>query len=156
MKRILILERETSTINLLKPMIEAMNFYPTIMLNWNTSLNLSFSELAAVFINIELPRIDISKMVNYFDALGQPTIPIYLLVSQKKLELYENVKNIRHNGKLIKPFKIEEIYYLLDNQLNLNQISLDEFDLYYHHKKFVEYKDELHNWLESLKTLVKK
>lgn len=155
MKRILIFERETSTINMLKQMIEAINYHPTVFLNWNNSINIALNEIAAIFINIELPGIEVPKIANYFNASGQPEIPIYLLISQKNLELYEKVKNINHSGKLIKPFKLEEIYYILDTQLNLNQISLDQFDLHYQYKKFVEYSNELDKWLDSLKTLIK-
>ncbi len=81
---------------------------------------------------------------------------LFRVGDQKRIELYDKVRSVKHFGKLIKPFKLEEIYYVLESQLHLETISLDEFDLYYQHKKFVEYKDDLKSWLDNLETLIKK
>ena len=156
MKRILIFERESSSITLLKQMIETLNYHSTVFLNWNNSINIPRDEIAALFINIEMPRIDVPQIINYFNESGQNEIPVYLLISQKRIELYEKVKSVKHTGKLIKPFKLEEIFYLLETQLHLNEISIEEFDLYYQNKKFVEYLTNLKNWLDNLKVLIKK
>jgi len=160
MNRILIIERESSSIALLKRMIEALNFRPTVNLAWSSSINLiPLNEVRAVFLNVEMPRLDINAVVNYFNIYTGPNnfkIPVYFLISQKDADIHEKIKFFKHAGVLSKPFKLEEIYYLLEKNLKLSNITFDQFDLHYNLNKFKEYSNELESWLSSLNTLMNK
>lgn len=160
MNRILIIERESSAIEPIKKIAEVLNLYPTTHLTWDASIKLiPLSEISAVFVNVEMPRIDVQEIVEYFNYYTREDkfkIPVYFLYSQKHEDVYDNIKNISHAGKLSKPFKLEEIYYLLEKDHDLSTIKYEQFDLYHKLRKFKDYSTELNSWLATLKLLLKK
>ncbi len=160
MKRILIIERESAVITPIKKAVESLNLHPTVFLTWNLALKtIPLNEVVAVFINVEMLRIEISEIVNYFNKNHKTNnyeIPVYFMFSQKRMDIFSKIKNVKHAGELSKPFKLEEIYYLLEKSLALLNLELEQYDLYFNIKKFEDYSSELGNWLENIKVLMKK
>jgi len=160
MNHALIIDRETSSIDLLKKTVEAINIIPTVFLSWNATVNMiPLDEVKAVFLNIELPRLDIKKVMTYFNEYeGQNgfKIPVFFLLSTKNDEAIKKLSKISNAGILTKPFKIEEIFYLLDKTFDLAGISIENFDYNHNLNKFKKYSEEIAAWLDTFKALINK
>ncbi len=144
--KILIIDNDEVTIQVISHLANALNLQSLVMHNWGKSLNFKDKEgLLAVFVNVELSFVDLQILLKDFpqngDAEQKDKVAVYYLYSKSFNRLYQAAKKFPCAGELKKPIKGEALFDCLKDL-----IDLEEF-IDYNER---EYRDKLRDYKEYL------
>lgn len=151
-KKILILDKDSNTVNALSRLIVALDYEAILVYNWQVSQkNIKMDQVQAVFIDIEIPMIKVDEVVSVFlmDAKTNYnlTIPIFFLYTKRNSKYYNKWINLPHTEAIRKPIRLAELYDLLNTYLPLQQDKrLQESELI-KLQEFQNFSIEFHSWL---------
>jgi len=159
-ERFLIIERESLTISKIVQLAEALTFTPTVHLNWNPSISkLKKEEVAAIFINIELKNIRIDEITKQFNiSTGQSSskkIPLFYLYTYENSENFKKAMQYHYTEKLQKPFKLENLYFLIEKYLELDFVRTENFEGKNKLRKLKDFSEEMKIWMQHLNQLIR-
>ncbi len=159
MKQIIILEKDTATSTAISKLALALNLLPTVLLRWSSNAKtISLKDVAAVFANVETPGNNLEEIIQYFCLEPRKNntreIPVFFLYSRENSEMYEAVKELPHSGEIKKPFKLEELYTLCEQKLDLSEMRRQEFSSRSRLKHYVDFASDFESWLNSLNNLL--
>jgi len=160
MKKILIIDRDSSSLNDISRLAVALNYKPVVAFNTTTISNLIRDEIACVFIDVESKMINVEDVVRYFNSpqkLGpKEIIPIYFLCTNPESYYVEHAKQLPHTDLITKPVTLEGIFELLYESLNLEEVEYDQFSNHYKLVQLKEYSKTMGSWLERFGSLLEK
>lgn len=160
MKKILIVDRDSSTLNDISRLVAALNYEPVVAFSTASIANLVRDEIVCVFIDIETKMIKVEDVVRYFNApqkLGpKEIIPIYFLCSNPDSYFVQHAKQLPHADLITKPVTLEAIFDLLNESLNLDDIEYDQFSNQYKLSQLKKYAQTMGSWLEKFGSLLEK
>lgn len=160
MKKILIVDRDSSTLNDISRLVAALNYEPVVAFSTASIANLVRDEIVCVFIDIETKMIKVEDVVRYFNApqkLGpKEIIPIYFLCSNPDSYFVQHATQLPHADLITKPVTLEAIFDLLNESLNLDDIEYDQFSNQYKLSQLKKYAQTMGSWLEKFGSLLEK
>lgn len=157
--KILIIEKDTATINAISRLVAALNYQPVILYTWSEfSRSFSKNEVAAVFINVEIPMIKVDKVIDEFyqgDKVDEEeNISIFYIYSKDSSELYINAQKLPHTDEVQKPVNIERVYYMLEQNLKLEILPYEELSFHGDLKQFEDFLSGYKDWLKKVGSLL--
>ncbi len=123
MKTILIIEKESYTANAISRLVQALNFKPVIVFRLD-SLQVNRDKVAAIFLNIEIPILNIKRVLSEFidpQNSGRLLVPVFYLYSREDSDAYKEAIELPHTAKVKKPFSLERIYSLLEKHVEFER-----------------------------------
>lgn len=158
--KILIIEKDTATINAISRLIAALNYQPVVLYTWSEfSRSFSKSEVAAVFIDVEIPMIKVDKVVEEFNQGNivneEEAVPIFFIYSKDTSELYINARKLPHIGEIQKPVNIERVYYMLEQNLEIESLPYEELSFHGELKLFEDSLSGYKDWLKKVGSLLR-
>lgn len=157
--KILIIEKDTATINAISRLVAALNYQPVVLYTWSEfSRSFSKSEVAAVFIDVEIPMIKVDKVVEEFYQVDkvdeEENIPIFFIYSKDASELYINAQKLPHTDEVQKPVNIEQVYYMMEQNLKIESLPYEELSFHGELKLFEDSLSGYKDWLKKVGSLL--
>jgi len=158
-KQILIMDKDSSTLNDISRMVTAMNYEPMVIFNLSSSQqNIIRDNIAAIFLDVETKMIKAAEVIQYFNSPQKidtnNEIPVFLLYTNPGSKFVAEAKTLPHTGILKKPITLEALFKLLDENLDLDNIKYEQFTNEYKLNKFKEYVDASEIWLGKFGALL--
>jgi len=158
MKKILIIDRDSTILNDISRLVTALKYEPVVAFNIAALAGLIKEEIAAVFIDVETKMINVEDVVKYFNngnSVGNGAeIPIFLMHSNKSAYYLKHAKRLPHAGLIEKPFELENIFKILQSQLDFDSITYEQFSNQYKLNQLKNYADSMSEWLEKFGALL--
>jgi len=153
--KILIIEKDLATINSISTLIAALNFERIIFYNWNPKLkSYPRAEIVAIFINVEIPMINVDKIINEFQGTNQEDqIPIFYLYNKTYSDDFITAMKLPHTTELRKPFTLVQLYQLMDKYLNINQIPEEQLSTKNKAQEFRQFSTDFKAWLAKYNSI---
>ncbi len=157
MQKIIVVDKDSSTLNDISRLVTSINFEPIVAYNFNNALSgIGVKEIAAVFIDVETKMVNPRDLQNYLNSRAESNskTPVIFMYTNRDSKLVEEAMQVAHDAELQKPFSLEELFELLQNQLNLNQddfTGLTNYDKLDNYERFAANMDE---WLSKLGTVL--
>ncbi len=123
MKTILIIEKESYTANAISRLVQALNFKPVIIFRLD-SLTINREKVAAIFLNIEIPILNIKRVLSEFmdqEKSGKLLVPVFFLYSREDSDSFKESIELPHTAAIKKPFTLERIYSLLEKHVEFER-----------------------------------
>ena len=158
MNKILIIDRDSSTLNDISRLLTALKFEPIVAFNSSSVVGIIRDEIAGIFIDVESKIISAEDIIKYFNGPQKITnnnvIPVFLMYSNDESAHVEHAKKLLHTEMIKKPFTLESIFNILYQHLNLNEFQYEQFSNRYKLEQLKSYSVSLSGWLEKLGSLL--
>ncbi|KAA3617652.1 MAG: response regulator [Calditrichaeota bacterium] len=158
MKKVLIVDRDSSTLNDISRLVTALNYEPVVAFNTTSISGLIREEIVCVFIDVETKMINVEDVVRYFNGPQKLSpngiIPIYFLCTNPDSYYVEHAKQLPHTDLIKKPVTLEAIFDLLYDSLNLEQVEYEQFSNHYKLTQLKKYSGTIGSWLEKFGSLL--
>ncbi|MFC1747080.1 hypothetical protein ACFLZR_01975 [Candidatus Neomarinimicrobiota bacterium] len=118
MGKVLIVDRDTATTEALGRLLDALGIsWDTVLTHTKILRAYAFNEYGAVFLSVEMPTIDIRRLVEDLESqantTGFPRPPLILLYEDRAIVDRYRLDSIPRSRILRKPFTFEQVYPLL-------------------------------------------
>jgi|GEM_PF-5063623 len=155
---VVILEKDTNTLKLIRELVEAINLSPHILLSErNSILHYSESEIAAIIISADMSLKEPKSFIRQFTELDSSqrrwNIPVLLTYSGNEAKALAPFADVPRNTVLRKPLLMNDLCQFLEGSLKENWI--DESEMW--RAKESNYSMELENyskWASKAKMLI--
>ncbi len=158
MRHILIIDRDSTTLNDISRLVTALNFEPVVLFNLNSQNNIIRDEIAVIFMDIETKISSPKDVINFFNSAGKVKngrrIPIVFMYSNAESKLVKEARELPHEAELKKPFTLEKLFELLEKQLDLGSIEYEQFTNEYRLKEMKNYAETMESWLEKFGSIL--
>lgn len=158
MEKIIILDRDSSTLNDISRLVTALKFEPIIAYNLASVNSIPREEIAAIFVDVETKMVKVGDVINLFNGPnklnGTNLIPVFLMFSNPGTYYIEHAKQLPHAEIIQKPFTLEEVFQILHSYINLNDISYEQFSNKYKLDQFKKYTAKMELWVEKFGSLL--
>ncbi len=158
MKKILIIDRDSATLNDISRLVAALNYEPVIAFNTTSIVNLAREEIVCVFIDVETKMINVEDVVRHFNGPQKfgpkEIVPIYFLCTNPDSYFVEHAKTLPHKDLITKPVTLEGIFNLLFESLNLEEMEYEQFSDHYKLSQLRKYSKTMGSWLEKFGSLL--
>jgi len=159
MKQILIMDKDSSTLNDLSRLIVALKYEPVVIFNLNSMRqNLTRDDIAAIFLDVETKMIKAAEVIEYFNSRkyieSGDQIPIFLMFSNPKSKFVAEAKLLPHTAMLKKPVVLDNLFNLINTHLDLSSIKFEQFTNEYNLKQLKDYIEITDTWLEKFGALL--
>ncbi len=159
MKKILIMDKDSSTLNDISRLVTALNYEPVVIFNLSSSQqNLIRDDIAAIFLDVETKMIKAAEVIHYFNSpqklMSSREIPVFLMYTNPNSKFVAEAVALPHTARLKKPFSIEALFKLIDGALNLDAIEYEQFTNEYKLQQLKEYIGKTDTWLEKFGALL--
>ncbi len=158
MRHILIIDRDSTTLNDISRLVTALNFEPVVLFNLNSQNNVIRDEVAVIFVDIETKMVNPKEVINYFNSPAKiknnHRIPIVFMYSNSDSKLVKEGRVLPHDAELKKPFTLEKLFAILEKQLDLESIEYEQFTNEYRLKEMKEYAKTMEDWLEKFGSIL--
>ncbi len=128
MKKILIIDRDSSSLNDISRLVAALNYEPVVVFNTAAIQNLIREEIACIFLDVETKMIKVDDVVRYFNGprkIGpKEIVPIYFLCTNPDSYFVSHAQKLPHTALVTKPINLEQIFELLYESLNLDDWNI--------------------------------
>ncbi len=118
-RRILIIDKETVDVLNAIELLRALDCVPTVHMNAHTVAATSREDIAAVFVNIDLPFVKPQDLIRSFNGNETNVLrwstPIIFLTSDRDSRTYNSVENVARSAELNKPIQLEELVEVLES-----------------------------------------
>ena len=153
--KIFIIEKEIATINSISTLVTALNFERIVFYNYSARIkSYALNEIAAIFLNIEIPMISVEKVVDEFYNNQNQRVPIFYLYKRTNSKEYDTAMRLKHTAELRKPFQLEDLYLLMDKYLNLDDLPVEQLAIQDKTQEFRRFYEESRSWLDKYKELI--
>lgn len=160
MNKVLIIDRDSSTLNDISRLVIALKFEPIVAFNTASLSGIIRNEVAAVFIDVETKMVKVDQVIRYFNNPQKidngNLIPFFLMYSNDDSVYIDHAKKLPHADIVKKPIILENIFKLLFEHLNLSNFEYEQFSNYYRLEQLQTYSESLTGWLEKLGSLLEK
>jgi len=157
-KKVLIIEKDTATINQLSRLLLALRLEPIVLYNWSSVSRLTMKdEITAVFVAVEIQNINVREIVDEFRNEAHPELepPVFYLYLSEFSEMYKKAVRIPHRGELKKLVRLEDMYNMMSQNLDLEAIPYDELSNSEILPRYESYHASLQDWLNRLAEMLK-
>ncbi len=156
MRKIIIIEKESATINRLAILATTLQFEPLVLHGWNNILRtINREDMAAFFINVEIENIDLKKIIRYINPPSESEIPVIFMFIRNYSNMYKAASRVPHHDEIQKPFKLEQLFQLLHRHVAIDELSAHQSEYSDQIQRFVQEFQALENWGEQLKRVLK-
>ncbi len=153
--KILILDNDTQAINSISQLLTILSFETAVLHNWSGKMKaVALEDMAAIFINIELPTIRTESLVREVEAFGKDKIVLFFLYARTFAPAVRKCLQLPHAGSIKKPVKIEDLYYLLEQNLRFPQISKKSTELQNRLIGYQQRFDAASNWFTKFEKTI--
>ncbi|MCB0281016.1 MAG: hypothetical protein H6627_11660 [Calditrichae bacterium] len=158
MNKILIIDRDSTTLNDISRLIVALKFEPLVAFNTASLSGIIRSEIAAIFIDVETKMVRVDEVIRFFNnpqkVKHDNIIPFFLMYTNEDSVYIDQAKRLPHADVVKKPVVLENIFKMLNKHLNLNEVEYEQFSNYYRLDQLQTFGDSLKQWLEKLGSLL--
>lgn len=156
MQKLVIIEKDSVSANMLITLAEAINLEFQVHLSWNPAvLREDLSQVAAIFLNIEMTRIKFDKLQSFIESHhSDRTIPLVYLYTHRQSTFMDLAEVYPYTHKLKKPLRMESVVEVLNRYIDLEKIPGKEERLQAKLNEYETYAADSAAWLNSLKALV--
>ncbi len=157
-KKVLIIEKDTATINQLSRLLVALRLEPIVLYNWSSVSRLPMKdEIIAVFVAVEIQNINVREIVDEFRNEANPQLepPVFYLYLSEFSEMYKKAVRIPHRGELKKLIRLDDLYNMLSQNIDLAAIPYDELTSSEILPRYESYHSSLQEWLNRLAEMLK-
>ncbi len=153
MRHVVIIDKDSKTMNDLSQLVAAINFEPMVMFNLNPQNKIIRDEVAIVFMDVETKMINPRDVINFFNSPAKVKnsrkIPIVFMYSNANSKLVKEALTMEYEELLTKPFALEDVFKILNEQLDLSTIEYEHFTDEYRLAEIKEYSKNMEDWLEK-------
>ena len=149
MKTILIIEKESYTANAISRLVQALNFKPVVIFRLD-SIHVNREKVAAIFLNIEIPILNIKRVLSEFmdaESGSQLIVPVFYLFSREDSDAYKEAMELPHTAEIKKPFTLERIYSLLEKHVEFEHDQTVHAIFKDNLESFWNFAHEFKDWL---------
>lgn len=156
--KILIIDREASTLNDISRLVVALKYEPVVAFNTSAYAGIIREEISAVFVDIEAKGIKVTDVVNYFNSpsklANNDIIPIFFLYTKEDAPTITQARQLPHADTIKKPVNIEHLFETLRINLKLDENGFEHFSNLYRLKTYKEFSVNMNSWLDKLGSIL--
>ncbi len=153
-KKILIVEKDTSTINSLTWFFSSLEYETIVTHKWPHSI--AEDEIIAVFVNVELPGVQTEELLKSFAQDDHvQRIPLFFIFERSYAPRFLAAQPLPHAAQFKKPIRLNELLSVLKHHLHC-EINLGR--RYTDQQIIAEFKDFMSNfkeWLDKLEDFIR-
>lgn len=154
-RKILILDNDTHTINPISQLLTILNFEPVVLHNWSNKMKaVALADMAAIFVNIELPTVKTEALVKEVENLTKGQIVLFFLYARTFAPAVRKCLQLSHAGSIKKPVEMEELYYLLEQNLRFPEISKKNTELQKRLSGYEQRFNALSRWFTNFENMI--
>jgi len=155
MKSILLIEKETPTVNSLSWFFLALQLEPVVVHRWPSPLkSLQTQQFTAVFVNVEMTTVNIDDIFKRFPQDVADPVPVFYFYTRTFAPRVRHAEKFPYRASFKKPLKLEEIYRSLSEAVPLKFKPRRSMDYRSKLSEFKHFSDEFKSWLDGLERLI--
>ncbi len=155
MNSVLLIEKETPTVNSLTWFFSALQAETIVVHRWPSPLkSLQTQKFSVVFFNAEMSTVNIDEVFESFPQDNPDSTPVFYFYTRTYAPRVRYAENFPYKARFKKPLQLEEIYSRLSDFFQLDGMPQRSKDYRAKLYEFKHFSKEFKAWLDGLNRLI--